>query len=346
GLLRIDDWDVNWQDRYVYRAPIHLQAGTTIGLEFVFDNSTANVRNPIVPAERAGWGWRSIDEMADLWIQVMTQSDRDRQQLAAAVRVKMQTEDAIGGEQVLTREPDHADLRNDVATIYMALGQPEKALAHFLHVTRLRPESAQSYYNEGVALEAVGRPELAAARYREAIARHPTYASAHNNLGALLLRTGLTAEARPHFERAVAADSRNVDARANYATVLIALGATAEAVPQSDAVIAARPSRLRALAPLIVWLAAHPDASKRRLTAARRLAEQLAAIETPPDALVRETLAIALAASGDFRAATTAAEAALRLVPATAPERSSIMERLLLYRGGRTFVLPSKPAPQ
>jgi len=343
ALLRIDDWDVNWQDRYVYRTPLHLPAGTTLGLEFIFDNSSANVRNPIVPAERAEWGWRSIDEMADLWIQVMTQSDRDRQRLAEAARVKMQTEDAIGGEQVLAREPNHADLRNDVATIYMALGQPEMALAHFRHVTRLRPGSAASHYNAGVALEALGQSEPAAERYREAISLQPAYASAHNNLGALLLRAGRPAEARPHFEHAVAADASNVDARANYATTLMALGAPDAAVPHMDAVFAARPSRLRALSPLIVWLAAHADPFKRRPADARRLAEQLMAIEPTPDAIALDTLAVALAAGGDFAAAISHVEAALRLLPGNAAERALMQQRLLLYQRGQPFVLPGRP---
>jgi len=94
--------------------------------------------------------------MGDLWMQVMTRSEPDRQRLERAARVKMQTEDAIGGEQVLAREPNHADLHNDVALIYMSLGRRRDALRHFAAVTVLRPESAPAYYNEGVALEAAG----------------------------------------------------------------------------------------------------------------------------------------------------------------------------------------------
>ena len=33
-LLRIDDWDFNWQDEYRYEEPIHLPAGTQLRVRF------------------------------------------------------------------------------------------------------------------------------------------------------------------------------------------------------------------------------------------------------------------------------------------------------------------------
>lgn len=336
-LIRIDDWDVHWQDRYAYADPFWLPAGTTITLEFAFDNSSANVRNPVTPPQDAGWGWRSVDEMADLWIQVMTRSDQDRQRLEAAARRKMLTEDAVGSEQVLAREPDHADLHNDVALIYMSLGEPTKALAHFATVTRLRPGSAQARYNEGVALEALGDDAGAAGRYRDALLRSPEYAAAHNNLGALLLRSGDVAQARTHLERAIADDPRNMEAHANLATVLIAAGEPDAAIGQIDAVATAAPARLRSLSPLIVFLAAHPDSSKRRPMPALRLAEQL--VRQGRDASALDTLAVALAGTGDFQSAVQAATDALALLEGDAADRAAIQERLATYRAGRPFVL-------
>ncbi len=342
-LIQIDDWDVNWQDRYVYREPIPLPAGTTIRLEFIFDNSSANVRNPVVPPEPAWWGWRSGDEMADLWIQVQARSEEDRRRLESVARAKMHAEDVVGGEQLLTREPDHADLHNDVALIYMALGQPRQALAHFRDVSRLRPGAAQSFFNEGVALEALGEGARAASRYEDAIARQPDYAPAHNNLGALLLRIGRPDAARSHFERALVSDPRNFDAHANLATALLTLGAVTEAVAHIDMVAARAPERLRDLSPLLIWLAANPDASKRRPLVALRLAERLVTGPSPPDAAALDTLAIALAANGEFDAAIARTEAALRALPAMAGDRSSILLRLQSYRRGRPFVLPARP---
>ena len=38
-LLKIDDWDLDWQDRYYFKKPIVLPAGTEISTELVYDNS-------------------------------------------------------------------------------------------------------------------------------------------------------------------------------------------------------------------------------------------------------------------------------------------------------------------
>ena len=68
-LLYINDWDFNWQEQYTYAHPIRLLADTRIEMEFVYDNSAANPRNPNSPPERVHWGPGTADEMAGLHIQ-------------------------------------------------------------------------------------------------------------------------------------------------------------------------------------------------------------------------------------------------------------------------------------
>jgi hypothetical protein len=67
-LIHIADWDFNWQDVYRLAAPVCLPAGATLEMVYSFDNSGRNPRNPSHPTERAAWGWRSSDEMGDVWI--------------------------------------------------------------------------------------------------------------------------------------------------------------------------------------------------------------------------------------------------------------------------------------
>jgi len=104
-LLHIADWDFAWQDQYRYASPFWLPAGTRLVMEYRFDNSDANPRNPDRPAQRIGWGWRSADEMADVWIQVMTRSEADRSTLDREAHLKMAKEDTIGSELLATRYP-------------------------------------------------------------------------------------------------------------------------------------------------------------------------------------------------------------------------------------------------
>ena len=51
-LIHIPDWDFNWQDVYRYETPVLLPRGTTITMEYAYDNSAANIRNPDRPPRR------------------------------------------------------------------------------------------------------------------------------------------------------------------------------------------------------------------------------------------------------------------------------------------------------
>ena len=241
SLIRIERWDFNWQDQYRYAAPFWLPAGTTIEMEYVFDNSGANPRNPENPPRPVSWGWRSSDEMADVWIQVMTRSEEDRRRLAPDIRRKMAMEDAVGCETLIAREPEYAALRNDAAALYMELGQAERALTHFRSAERMQPRSARAHYNVAVALDALGRAADAARAYEEAIGLDPDYSLAHNNLGSLLFAEQRTDEARAHFERAVATNPSNAEAQNNLGAALLAGGRRPQARAALEHAIALRP---------------------------------------------------------------------------------------------------------
>lgn len=62
-LIWIKDWDFNWQNTYAYRDPISLPKGTRIEMEYTYDNSEANPRNPSHPPVRVTYGEQTTDEM-------------------------------------------------------------------------------------------------------------------------------------------------------------------------------------------------------------------------------------------------------------------------------------------
>lgn len=62
-LLRIDDWDFDWQLLYYFKRPVALPAGTRIEAECVYDNSAANPRNPSKPPRLVTSGFETTDEM-------------------------------------------------------------------------------------------------------------------------------------------------------------------------------------------------------------------------------------------------------------------------------------------
>ena len=66
SLLKISDWDFNWQDVYLYKQRFKLPKGTIVKADWTWDNSAENPRNPFSPPRRIKHGEGSTDEMSGL----------------------------------------------------------------------------------------------------------------------------------------------------------------------------------------------------------------------------------------------------------------------------------------
>src|SRR5262249_49147355 len=87
-LIRIPDWDPNWQGVYRLREPMFLPRGTIVSMRFQYDNSAGNPRNPNSPPKRVRGGNQSTDEMAHLWLQVLTRGGDRRGDLQEALMTR------------------------------------------------------------------------------------------------------------------------------------------------------------------------------------------------------------------------------------------------------------------
>jgi len=76
-LIRIKDWDFNWQGEYRYTTPVHLPKGTQIDMRYMYDNSTRNPHNPSNPPKRVTYGEQTKDEMALVFLQVLLPHPQD-----------------------------------------------------------------------------------------------------------------------------------------------------------------------------------------------------------------------------------------------------------------------------
>jgi len=94
-LIHIPEWNFDWQQQYTYPQPIRLPAGTILEMQYVYDNSGANPRNPNHPPRRVVWGPGSADEMAGLHIEVAPVSTDDEEELSSALWGKMMRQ--LGG---------------------------------------------------------------------------------------------------------------------------------------------------------------------------------------------------------------------------------------------------------
>ncbi len=83
-LLYIADWDLDWQDRYYFKEPVRLPAGTVLRSELRYDNSEDNPDNPNYPPVRVRWGRESTDEMGSITLMVVPADDGDSLRLTMA----------------------------------------------------------------------------------------------------------------------------------------------------------------------------------------------------------------------------------------------------------------------
>jgi len=96
-LIWIKDWDFNWQDQYQFAKPLKLPKGTKIDVEFTYDNSAENVRNPSSPPKRVHYGEQTTDEMALFFGQVVCANREDAIKLMASNPGMAQIAGAIAG---------------------------------------------------------------------------------------------------------------------------------------------------------------------------------------------------------------------------------------------------------
>ena len=71
-LIRIEDWDFDWQDTYWLKEPLLVPASFANGVKLTctYDNSANNPNNPNRPPKPVRWGEKTTDEMALMFIAV------------------------------------------------------------------------------------------------------------------------------------------------------------------------------------------------------------------------------------------------------------------------------------
>ena len=346
-LVHITDWDFNWQDIYRFASPFWLPRGTRIVMEYTYDNSDDNVRNPHRPPQRVSWGQQTTNEMGDLWIQVLARNDRDRAVLGRDAREKGLREDIVGHRMMLRANPRDAALHESLARLFLQVGQLDDALAHIQESVRLKPDSAVGHYNLGTALAAHGRPAEAVRSFTEAVRLDPNLAYAHNSLGVALYGLGLSEEAMGHFRRALAIEPVYANAHNNLARALEARGKPEEALLHYRRALEIMPDSA-SVAGRVAWiLATHADADVRDPQEAIDWAERAVRLSGRMDAAALDSLAAAYASGGRFDDAVAAAQTAVDLALAARADAqvSLIRMRLELYRQSRPYREAPRSAP-
>ncbi|MEX2281846.1 MAG: tetratricopeptide repeat protein [Gemmatimonadota bacterium] len=376
NVLRINDWDFNWQDAYDYQHPLPLPAGTVLHLRYTYDNSASNPRNPQQPPQRVVYGPNTTDEMAEVWIQALPRKPSDLAALRQELTRKSLHDRLQGAQHLVTVNPNDANAHAYLGAYYNSAGNATRAIEHYHEAIRAQPDFASAHYNLGIVFEARDARDSAAHHYRQAIRYRPNHPGQHNNLGNVLLARGQRAEAMSHFRRAIELDPKNVEAhnnlgralwaagsrdeaiaayrnavalqptaapaRFNLALSLAALGRTTEALNQFAQASNADPRALEASLAMAWLLATHQDARVRRPEQAVSLAAHAARLAGAPHPRILDVQAAAEAAAGRFNRAARMAEDAVSLANnAGQPQLGvEIGRRLILYLQQKPYVAP------
>jgi tetratricopeptide (TPR) repeat protein/mono/diheme cytochrome c family protein len=217
-LIRISNWDLNWQSVYRYRVPVFLPKGTTISMCFHYDNSAANPRNPNSPPKRILAGDQSTDEMGHLWLQVLPRGGDQRILFQEAMMRRR-----------LEKYPADFSAYFNLGALYFSRKNVPLAISYLERALQFRPEEPVALNTLGAALAANGRSDQALEKFEHALRIQPDYTSALFNLGDTLAAKGRFEEAVVNFHRVLAADPRDRVAREHLIAALNGLADSADA---------------------------------------------------------------------------------------------------------------------
>lgn len=338
-LAKNEKWDFYSQDEFHFNQPLSLPRGTTVSMEFSYDNSADNSRNPNDPPQEIEFGPLSTNEMADLWIQVMPRNDREGIDLRRSSARHLQQKKIERQEQLIELEPDVNNYL-ELARSYSRASRLPEAVTQVQNALGLAPENTSVLESLAIALTNVGRQGEALVHWRRCVQLAPNDSRAQLNLGTALGFSNQVAEAELHLRRATELDPNSGPAFFRLGRTQSYLGRFDDALGSFRAATAINPNEPMALRAVARLLATHPDSNKRRPNEALELANRVLKQLPSPDASSLSTLAMAQAATGDFELAATTARLALsRVAPDERSLDLSIRRQVNHYQQGRIEVV-------
>ena len=164
-LLKINDWNIDWQATYTYKNPVALPAGTSLGMRITYDNSSQNPRNPNHPPKRVKDGDRGEDEMGHVWLQVLPRRDSDADPRLLLQQAAMQRR--------IEKYPADFEAHFNLGAALQALNRHDEAIAYLSRAAKIRPSSAMARNNLAVSLLVTDRIDEAIGGFREALLLDP-----------------------------------------------------------------------------------------------------------------------------------------------------------------------------
>lgn len=245
-LIKINDWDINWQAVYTYRTPVLLPKGTTVKMRISYNNSASNPRNPNQPPKRVRSGPRSEDEMGHVWLRVLPKkaSAEDPRVTLQEPLMRRQLEKYPGDfmancnlgellvahheygkaasdfQQALQRDPESATARSGLGAALLGENHFDEAIRELREALWIDPRHITARINLARALGDKGDMGGAAAELERVLQQRPDNADVQVDLGLIFFNTRRYKEALPHFREAARVKPGDADIQTNLGALL------------------------------------------------------------------------------------------------------------------------------
>ncbi len=250
-LIKINDWDINWQAVYTYRTPVWLPAGTTVAMRITYDNSASNPRNPNQPPKRVRTGPRSEDEMGHVWLQVLPKKESSGDPRLPLQEAVMQRR--------LEKYPGDFAAHCNLGELLVTRGQYREAISHFQQALETEPASATARSGLGASLLADGRLDEAIRELKQTLFIAPNHLNARLNLARALGAKGDLTSAEAELNTILKQKPDNVDAQIGLGFVYLTQKRYEEALPHFQEAARLRPGDADILTNLGALLAVRGD---------------------------------------------------------------------------------------
>ncbi len=174
-LIRIPDWDLNWQGVFRYKEPVFLPRGTVVSMRYHYDNSADNVRNPNSPPKEVRAGNQATDEMSHFWLQVLPTAEADQRAVLQEALMRHR----------LVKYPDDFTANYNMGDLLLSRGDAAEAVHHFEAAAKADPASVVAATELGVALFTAGHLPEAEEQFKRALALDAGYTDARFDLASV-----------------------------------------------------------------------------------------------------------------------------------------------------------------
>ncbi len=190
-LIRIPNWDLNWQGVFRFKQPIFLPRGSVVSMRYHYDNSAGNVRNPFNPPREVKGGNESTNEMGHLWLQVLPTAPGDQRAALQEGLVR----------QRLQKYPADFTANYDLAESLLNKGDAAGAIPYFQAARKSDPTSVVAATELGTALFSAGKLAEAEEQFQAALALDGGYTDARFALASVQAARGEWDAAAAGFQK-------------------------------------------------------------------------------------------------------------------------------------------------